>query len=328
MSRAPGGSSSLLQVDRLSKRYPGRGNAILAVDDVSFALSAGETFGLVGESGCGKSTLARCVLNLIRPTAGRVLFDGRNLFDLPGGEMRALRREMQIIFQDPYSSLDPRMTVRATLLEPLEIHRVGSHATREARVQEVLAQVGLPESALRKYPHEFSGGQRQRLGIARALALAPRLIVADEPVSALDLSIRAQILNLMQDLQEAYGLTYLLIAHDLTIVRHFCHRVAVMFQGQIVESAPTDELFACPLHPYTQALLRAIPPPDPDQPRKRSGPAGRGETDGPGEWPCRFAPRCPLAEEICRREAPALRELRPEHWVRCHLAEAPLIVLQ
>lgn len=311
-------ATPLLEVEGLRKRYPGRGG-VLAVDDVSFTVAAGETFGLVGESGCGKSTVARCVLHLIRPTAGRVRFDGKEIFSLPPREMRALRREMQIIFQDPYSSLDPRMTVRATLLEPLEIHRIGSRREREERVRELLEQVGLPESALGKYPHEFSGGQRQRIGIARALALSPRLIVADEPVSALDVSIRAQILNLMRDLQERYGLAYLFIAHDLTLVRHFCHRVAVMYRGQIVELAETEALFTRPLHPYTQALLEAIPRPDPDL--RLEGPAVVGEATDAGEWPCRFVPRCPVAEARCRQEAPTLRELRPGHWVRCHRAE-------
>src|SRR5438034_5617709 len=229
----------------------------------------GETFGLVGESGCGKSTVARCVLNLIRPTAGEVRFRGRNLSDRSPAEMRALRRDLQIIFQDPYSSLDPRMSIRASLLEPLEIHRIGTRREREARITELLERVGLGASALEKYPHEFSGGQRQRIGIARALATSPRLIVADEPVSALDLSIRAQVINLMLDLQRELSLTYVFIAHDLALVRQVCDRVAVMMRGRIVEQAPAEELFRNPLHPYTRRLLDAIPVPDPTIPLGR-----------------------------------------------------------
>src|SRR5207244_912840 len=230
----------------------GSEHVVRAVDGVDFGVSAGETFGLVGESGCGKSTLARCVLNLIRPTAGEVRFSGKELLALPPAAMRALRRDLQIIFQDPYSSLDPRMSIRASLLEPLEIHRIGTRREREARITELLERVGLGASALEKYPHEFSGGQRQRIGIARALATSPRLIVADEPVSALDLSIRAQVINLMLDLQRELSLTYVFIAHDLALVRQVCDRVAVMMRGRIVEQAPAEELFRNPLHPYTR----------------------------------------------------------------------------
>lgn len=301
----------MLEVRGLYKEYPGSGGwpapptpPIMAVNDVSFQIFEGETFGLVGESGCGKSTTARCILRLIEATAGEVLFQDRSLFELSPAEMRQVRREMQIIFQDPFSSLDPRMRLRSTLLEPLEIHRVGDRASREARIRELLDLVGLPESALTKFPHEFSGGQRQRIGIARALALSPRLIVADEPVSALDLSIRAQVINLMLDLQDSLGLTYLFIAHDLTLVRHVCHRVAVMYAGQIVELAPTDELFSSPQHPYTQRLLAAIPVPDPERRR-----------DGSGD------PLPELPPNIVG-EGTALVEQSPGHWTR-GLVEAP-----
>jgi peptide/nickel transport system ATP-binding protein len=269
-------------------------HVVRAVDGVSFQVREGETFGLVGESGCGKSTVARCILRLVPPTEGRIFFRGEDLLSLKPDRLRRARRELQIIFQDPYSSLDPRMTVRAILLEPLEIHRTGTRAERERRVRELMDLVGLPHSALAKYPHEFSGGQRQRIGIARALALSPRLVVADEPVSALDLSIRAQVINLMADLQTQLGLAYLFIAHDLTLVRHVCRRVAVMYRGQIMEMAETEELFRNPLHPYTRRLIEAIPIPDPHQ---------RGRSTPPEE---------PFEEG----ETPSLREVRPEHWAR------------
>lgn len=293
-------SEALLDVRNLEKRYvrgatwPARGEHVVrAVDGVSFQVRPGETFGLVGESGCGKSTVARCILRLTPPTGGEIRFDGQDVLALRGGSLKTLRRNLQIVFQDPYSSLDPRMTVRATLLEPLEIHGIGTRAEREKRIRELAGLVGLPETALQKYPHEFSGGQRQRIGIARALALNPKLVVADEPVSALDLSIRAQVINLLADLQEQLGLAYLFIAHDLTLVRHVCHRVAVMRQGKIVEMADTELLFQAPLHPYTQRLLEAIPVPDPH--RKRS----REETPEP-DLPA----------------DPELREVRPGHWAR------------
>lgn len=268
-------SAPLLDVRNLHKTYTSRSgwpaareHVVRAVNDVSFDVRPGETFGLVGESGCGKSTVARCLLRLIPPTSGSVQFQGEDLLSLKAERLRQVRRELQIIFQDPYSSLDPRMTVRGILLEPFEIHRVGTRAERDQRVRELADLVGLPESALKKYPHEFSGGQRQRIGIARALALSPKLVVADEPVSALDLSIRAQVINLLADLQQQFGLTYLFIAHDLTLVRHVCHRVAVMRRGQIVELADTDELFSNPLHPYTRRLMDAIPIPDPHRARR------------------------------------------------------------
>lgn len=294
-------SSPLLQVEKLCKEYTSRSgwpaareHVVRAVDGVSFHVEARETFGLVGESGCGKSTAARCILRLIRPTAGRVLFDGQDILAAEGPRLLQLRRELQIIFQDPYSSLDPRMPIRATLLEPLEIHRVGDRSAREKRVRELMELVGLPEGALGKYPHEFSGGQRQRIGIARALALSPRLVVADEPVSALDLSIRAQVINLMSDLQAQLGLSYLFIAHDLTLVKHVCQRVAVMRRGQIVEMGETGKLFANPRHPYTQRLLAAIPVPDPHRARAHA--------------------ELPEVEDTV--PPPELREVEPGHYAR------------
>jgi ABC-type oligopeptide transport system ATPase subunit len=285
---------ALLEVQDLQKHYHARAHVVRAVDGVSFEVRERETFGLVGESGCGKSTVARCILRLIRPTGGEVRFEGRDLLALEGAALRQARRELQIIFQDPYSSLDPRMSIRATLLEPLEIHRVGSRSEREKRVRELMELVGLPETALSKHPHEFSGGQRQRIGIARALALSPKLVVADEPVSALDLSIRAQVINLMADLQRRFGLAYLFIAHDLTLVRHVCRRVAVMRRGKIVELAETEELFRNPLHPYTRRLLEAIPVPDPHRERRPA----------------------PPEEEPDAGEEPELREVAPGHWAR------------
>lgn len=296
-------SKPLLDVRNLHKTYTSRSgwpaareHLVRAVNDVSFDVRPGETFGLVGESGCGKSTVARCILRLIPPTSGSIRFQDEELLDLKAERLRQVRRELQIIFQDPYSSLDPRMTVRGILLEPFEIHRVGTQVERDKRVRELADLVGLPESALKKYPHEFSGGQRQRIGIARALALSPKLVVADEPVSALDLSIRAQVINLLADLQQQFGLTYLFIAHDLTLVRHVCHRVAVMRRGQIVELADTDELFSNPLHSYTRRLMEAIPIPDPH--RARRGAAA------------------PIAEEA-EAETPAeLREVKPGHLAR------------
>jgi len=296
-------SAPLLDVRSLHKTYTSRSgwpasreHVVRAVNDVSFDVRPGETFGLVGESGCGKSTVARCILRLIPPTAGSIRFQDEDLLALKAERLRRVRRELQIIFQDPYSSLDPRMTVRGILLEPFEIHRVGTQAERDKRVRELADLVGLPESALKKYPHEFSGGQRQRIGIARALALSPKLVVADEPVSALDLSIRAQVINLLADLQQQFGLTYLFIAHDLTLVRHVCHRVAVMRRGQIVELADTDELFSNPRHPYTRRLMDAIPIPDPHRAR-RGAPSA--------------AP-----EEAVEESGVELREISPGHLAR------------
>jgi ABC-type oligopeptide transport system ATPase subunit len=265
----------LLEVRHLSKEFSrkqglfGRKTVVRAVDDVSFSIEKGETFGLVGESGSGKTTTGRCILRLIEPTSGEVLFDGRNVLALSRGDLRRARRDMQIVFQDPYSSLNPRMRVADIVEEPLIIHQLGSRADRRARVKELFALVGLNPDHLARYPHEFSGGQRQRVGLARALALNPSLIIADEPVSALDVSVQAQVVNLLMDLQERLKLTYLFIAHDLRLVEHICSRVAVMYLGKIVEMGDTAKLFAAPQHPYTRALLSAIPVPDPDAPRVR-----------------------------------------------------------
>ena len=268
----------LLEVRHLTKVFSrraglfarvARAHAVRAVDDVSFSIERGETFGLVGESGSGKTTTGRCILRLIEPTSGEVIFEGRSVLELPGREMRRVRQDMQIVFQDPYSSLDPRMRVSEILEEPLVIHRLGSRAERRRRTEELLSLVGLAKEHLLRYPHEFSGGQRQRIGLARALALSPSLIIADEPVSALDLSVQAQVVNLLMDLQQRLQLTYLFIAHDLRLVEHICSRVAVMYRGRIVEMGDTAKLFASPHHPYTKALLSAIPIPDPDAPRQR-----------------------------------------------------------
>ena len=296
---------------------------VRAVDEVSLEVFPGETLGLVGESGCGKSTLGRTVLRLLEPTAGRIVFEGREITRLPGPQLRPFRRHMQMIFQDPYASLNPRLTVGATLSEPLEVHRLAAtRREREERVAELLGKVGLPADSARRYPHEFSGGQRQRIGIARALAVRPRFIVADEPISALDVSIQAQIVNLLQDLQQAEALTYLFISHDLKIVQHICDRVAVMYLGKIVELAAAAEIYRAPAHPYTQALLSAVPTPDPT--RKRQRILLEGDVPSPLAPPpgCPFHPRCPVKDKpaACFAERPALRELRPGHRVACHVA--------
>ncbi len=327
MSAAP-----LVEVRELRKHFPIGGGLfggarawVRAVDGVSLAIRAGETLGLVGESGSGKSTLGRLMLRLIEPTAGEVVFDGRSLLTLAAGELRALRREMQIIFQDPYGSLDPRMRVESIVGEGLAIHRLGTRAERQARVAELLDLVGLSPGAGRRYPHEFSGGQRQRIGIARALAVHPRFVVADEAVSALDVSIQAQILNLLQDLRQRLGLTMLFIAHDLRIIEHLSDRVAVMYLGKIVECAPREEIYSNPRHPYTRALLSAVPIPDPRQ-RKQRMVLG-GDVPSPVEPPpgCAFHPRCPHAEDVCRTVIPPLVAGRGGHAVACHVfpAEPP-----
>ncbi len=297
----------------------GRGPTLKAVDGVSLTLEEGETLGLVGESGCGKSTLGRLLLALLTPTRGRVRFAGEDLFSLPPHRLKELRRQMQIIFQDPYSSLNPRMTIRQTLEEPYLIHRQGTKKERRAWAAELIEEVGLKEEHLDRYPHEFSGGQRQRLGLARALALKPRLIIADEPVSALDVSIQAQILNLLTQLQERYRLTYLFISHDLSVISQISNRIAVMYLGRVVNLAPREVFDTDRLHPYTEALLNAVPLPDPQ--RAFTPPHLQGDPPSPLQVPsgCPFHPRCPEAQfPLCRETVPQFRETTPRHWVACH----------
>ena len=316
----------LVEVRDLSKHFPVRSGllsrrtgAVHAVDGVSFTLRRGECMGLVGESGSGKTTVGRLLLRLLEPTGGQVLFEGRDVAGADGEELRALRRQMQMIFQDPYSSLNPRMTVEQMIREPLAIHRLAQGAERARRVAELLDVVGLRAEHARRFPHEFSGGQRQRIGIARALAVNPKLLVCDEPVSALDVSIQAQVINLLRALQREFHLTYLFIAHDLGVVRHIADRVAVMYLGKVVEMAAKPALFARPLHPYTQALFSAIPIPDPEAARERI--ILQGDVPTPIEPPsgCRFHTRCPFAEEICRQREPPLAEVAPGHRAACHL---------
>lgn len=309
----------LVNVRHLVKHFPveGSDDVVRAVDDISFEILRGETLGLVGESGCGKSTVGRCLLRLIEPTAGEIDFDGRNVRSLNRNELRELRREMQIVFQDPYASLNPRMKVGDIVGEPLVIHKIGTKSERSERVGELLRRVGLDPDYRKRYPHEFSGGQRQRIGVARTLALNPKLIVADEPVSALDVSVQAQVVNLLQELQNEFGLTYLFISHGLAVVEHISTRVAVMYLGRIVEIATAAELYLRPLHPYTQALLSAIPVPDPT--RKRERIVLQGDVPTPINPPsgCRFRTRCPIAIDECARIDPELRELSPGHRVAC-----------
>ena len=317
---APGlTSESLLDVRRLVKHFPVEksDDVVQAVDGVSFSILPGETLGLVGESGCGKSTVGRCLLRLQEPTSGEVFFEGKNIVDLEASDMRDLRREMQIIFQDPYASLNPRMSILSIVSEPLKIHGVSNKAERQARVADLLTKVGLDANYMNRYPHEFSGGQRQRIGIARALALNPKLIVCDEPVSALDVSVQAQVVNLLQDLQGEFGLTYLFISHGLAVVEHISNRVAVMYLGKIVEIADAKELYKNPLHPYTKALLSAIPVPDPKQKRERI--VLRGDVPTPINPPsgCRFRTRCPIAIPECADIVPERREISPGHSAAC-----------
>jgi len=293
---------------------------VRAVDDVSFSIRRGETLGLVGESGCGKTTTGRCILQLDRPTAGEVLFEGQNLARMADAALRPLRRQMQIVFQDPYSSLNPRMTIGQILSEPIRVHRISPDGRRyEDRVAELLSVVGLNPLMAGRYPHELSGGQRQRVGIARALALEPKFIVCDEPISALDVSIQAQILNLLEELQERFGLTYLFIAHDLSVVRHISDRIVVMYLGKVVEIAGRQELYENPLHPYTKALLSAVPIPDPLVEAKRERVVLGGEVPSPLNPPhgCIFHSRCPIAVEECSQRVPELREVRPNHRAAC-----------
>jgi peptide/nickel transport system ATP-binding protein/oligopeptide transport system ATP-binding protein len=317
-------SANLIRVTNLVKYFPMRGGIlqrkvswVQAVDDVSFTVKRGETVGLVGESGCGKTTVGRTMLRLLDPTSGQVTFDGTDVFSLRGSQLKAMRRNMQIIFQDPYSSLDPRMPVGESIAEGLKIHRIGTPQERRDLVVSTLRKVGLEEYHSRRYPHEFSGGQRQRIGIARALALQPKFIVCDEPVSALDVSIQSQVLNILKDLQREFGLTYLFIAHNLSVVEHISDRVAVMYLGKIVEMTGREELFRNPLHPYTQALMSAIPIPDPHLRRQRILLAG--DVPSPLNPPsgCRFHPRCPVAIDHCAVQEPAFREVSPSHWAAC-----------
>jgi oligopeptide transport system ATP-binding protein len=317
MSDAP-----LLVAEGLAKHFPvGRDRAVRAVDGVSLSIRAGETLALVGESGCGKSTTGRLLIRLVEPSAGRVMFEGEDLLSLGPAALRARRRDMQIVFQDPYASLNPRLPVADIIAEPIEVHRTvrGRAATRD-RVVELLEMVGLTAEHARRFPHQFSGGQRQRIGIARAIAVGPRLVVADEPVSALDVSIQSQVVNLMQDLQEKLGIAYLFVAHDLAVVHHIADRVAVMYLGVIVETAPKHALFSAPHHPYTQSLLSAAPEPDPAARRARI--ILEGDVPSPLAVPpgCRFHTRCPIAQEVCRREVPPLRAVAPGHEAACHFA--------
>ncbi len=319
---------TLLDVQNLKVHFPlktgGFGKpreSVKAVDGVSFTMAPGETLGLVGESGCGKSTLGRAIVRLVEPTAGSILFEGTDLAKISNKELRAHRRQLQIIFQDPFSSLNPRMTVENIIGEALDIHRlVDGKTARRRRVVELLKDVGLDASYIERYPHEFSGGQRQRIGIARALAVKPRLIICDEPVSALDVSVQAQIINLLQDLQREHGMAYLFIAHDLAVVEHISRRVMVMYLGRVVELAEAKTIIRLPQHPYTQALISAVPEVDPDSKRQRI--ILPGDVPSPIHPPagCPFHPRCPVAEARCRTEVPVLREVAPNHLAACHLA--------
>ncbi|MEI2666849.1 ABC transporter ATP-binding protein [Rossellomorea sp. LJF3] len=316
----------LLKVENLKKHFPITGgilgrpvSSVKAVDGVSFTVNKGETLGIVGESGCGKSTTGRMLMRLIDPSEGKVTFEDRELTSLSNSEMRKIRREMQMVFQDPFASLNPRHTVEKILEEPLKVHGMGSAKERKERVHELLNIVGLSSYHAKRYPHQFSGGQRQRIGIARALMTKPKLIIADEPVSALDVSIQSQVLNLMQDLQKEFGLTYIFIAHDLGVVRHISDRVGVMYLGKMVELSDSENLYEKPLHPYTQALLSAVPVPDPDF--KRETILLQGDIPSPSNPPsgCTFHTRCPHATDICKQKVPEFKEHQPGHYVACHL---------
>ncbi len=322
----PNGKRDLVEVKNLVKHYPVRGGLlqkvvawVQAVDDVSFTVKEGETLGLVGESGCGKTTVGRTMLRLVEPTAGSVFFDNVDILKLKGNDLKMMRRNMQIIFQDPYASLDPRIPVGESIAEGLKIHGIGDNNSRFQIVLDTLKKVGMEDYHARRYPHEFSGGQRQRIGIARALALQPKFIVADEPVSALDVSIQSQVLNILKDLQHEFGLTYIFIAHNLSVVEHISDRVAVMYLGKIVEVADRDELFSTALHPYTKALMSAIPIPDPTIKRERI--ILQGDVPSPVNPPkgCRFHPRCPVAVDICSQQEPPLIEVTPGHQAACWL---------
>jgi len=325
---APAKSQNLVQVENLVKYFPVRAGMfqrvvawVQAVEDVSFTVRSGETLGLVGESGCGKTTVGRTMLRLIEPTSGKVSFDGKEVFQMSGAALKAIRRDMQIIFQDPYASLDPRVPVGDSVMEGLNIHKIGTPGERFDIMMDTFRKVGLESYHVRRYPHEFSGGQRQRIGIARALALRPRFIICDEPVSALDVSIQSQVLNILKDLQGEFGLTYLFIAHNLSVVKHISDRVAVMYLGKVVELTNRDELFVNPLHPYTKALMSAIPIADPHLKRERV--ILKGDVPSPLNPPkgCRFHPRCPVAVEQCSQEEPAFLEVKPDHWTACWLVK-------
>lgn len=317
-------AEKILEVKNLKKYfYAGRNQVIKAVDDVTFDVYKGETLGLVGESGCGKSTIGRTLIRLYEATSGSVIFKNKNVHQLKGQELKKFNREMQMIFQDPYASLNPRMTVGDIIAEGLDIHGLATGKARRERVVELLKTVGLGEEHIDRFPHEFSGGQRQRIGIARALAVEPDFIIADEPISALDVSIQAQVVNLMKRLQREKGLTYLFIAHDLSMVKYISDRVGVMYLGQLVELTDSEELYEHSLHPYTEALLSAVPIPDPDKEKRRERIILKGDVPSPLNPPsgCRFRTRCPKAMDICAKVVPTWQEVRPQHWVACHLYE-------